>query len=93
VKRPRGRTRSYKTGPVCKFRCIPLPDIDASLEEMSHALDVLRLDGLVLFTNSMGVYLGGDATLEPVFEELERRKSVVFVHPNPSPDAVAPAMS
>ncbi len=70
------------------FACLPLPDIDASLEELSYAVDVLRLDGLVLFTNSRGVYLG-DATLEPVFEELERRKSVVFVHPNPSPDAAA----
>ena len=70
------------------FACIPLPDIDSSLEELSYALDVLRLDGLVLFTNSRGVYLG-DATLEPVFEELEHRKSVVFVHPNPSPDAAA----
>src|SRR5258705_7702154 len=71
---------------LASFACIPLPDIDASLEELSYAVDVLRLDGLVLFTNSRGVYLG-DATLEPVFEELERRKSVVFVHPNPSPDA------
>jgi aminocarboxymuconate-semialdehyde decarboxylase len=70
------------------FACLPLPDIDASLAELSYALDVLRLDGLVLFTNSRGVYLG-DANLEPVFEELDRRKSVVFVHPNPSPDAAA----
>jgi aminocarboxymuconate-semialdehyde decarboxylase len=65
-----------------------LPDIDASLEELAYALDVLGLDGLVLFTNSTGVYLG-DVTLEAVFEELERRKAVVFVHPNPSPDAAA----
>jgi predicted TIM-barrel fold metal-dependent hydrolase len=70
------------------FACLPLPDIGASLQELSYALDVLKLDGLVLFSNSRGVYLG-DATLEPVFAELERRKSVVFVHPNPSPDAAA----
>jgi 6-methylsalicylate decarboxylase len=70
------------------FACVPLPDTDASLEELLYALDVLKLDGLVLFTNSRGVYLG-DVTLEPLFEELERRKSVVFVHPNPSPEAAA----
>ena len=70
------------------FGCIPLPDVDASLEELSYAIEVLGLNGFVLFTNSTGVYLG-DAVLEPVFEELERREAVVFVHPNPSPDAVA----
>jgi predicted TIM-barrel fold metal-dependent hydrolase len=70
------------------FACLPLPDVDASLEELSYSLDVLGLDGFVLFTNSNGVYLG-DPALEPVFAELERRKSVVYVHPNPSPDAVA----
>jgi 6-methylsalicylate decarboxylase len=70
------------------FACMPLPDIDASLEELAYAIDVLRLDGFVVFTNSRGVYLG-DASLEPVFEELERRRSVVFVHPNQSPDAAA----
>ena len=70
------------------FACLPLPDVAASLEEPSYALDDLGLDGLVLFTNSNGVYLG-DPVLEPFFEELERRKTVVYVHPNPSPDAVA----
>ena len=70
------------------FACLPLPDVDSSLEELSYAIDVLRLDGVVVFTNSRGVYLG-DPALEPVFEELERRKSVVFVHPNQSPDAAA----
>jgi 6-methylsalicylate decarboxylase len=70
------------------FACLPLPDVEASLEELSYALDVFKFDGFVLFTNSNGVYLG-DALLEPVFEELERRRAVVYVHPNPSPDAVA----
>jgi aminocarboxymuconate-semialdehyde decarboxylase len=70
------------------FACLPLPDVDASLEELSYTLDVLKLDGFVLFTNSNGVYLG-DPTLERVFAELERRKAIVYVHPNPSPDAAA----
>ena len=70
------------------FACLPLPDVDASLEELSYALDVLGLDGFVVFTNANGIYLG-DPVLEPVFQELERRKAVVYVHPNPSPDAVA----
>jgi 6-methylsalicylate decarboxylase len=70
------------------FACLPLPAVDASLEELAYALDVLKLDGCVLFTNANGVYLG-DAVLEPVFDELERRQAVVFVHPNPSPDAAA----
>ena len=70
------------------FACLPLPDIDASLEELAYAFDVLELDGVVLFTNANAVYLG-DAVLESVFEELERRRAVVFVHPNPSPDTAA----
>jgi predicted TIM-barrel fold metal-dependent hydrolase len=37
------------------FGCLPLPDVDASLEELYYALDVLGFDGFVLFTNSNGV--------------------------------------
>src|SRR5216684_4216936 len=29
--------------------CLPLPDVDASLEELTYALDILGLDGFVLF--------------------------------------------
>jgi 6-methylsalicylate decarboxylase len=70
------------------FACLPLPDVDGALEETEYALDVLKLDGVVLFSNSCGVYLG-DTRFEPVFSELDRRGVVVFVHPNASPDPVA----
>lgn len=70
------------------FACVPLPDVDNSLEELSYALDELKLDGLVLFSNALGIYLG-DSRLAPFFAELQRRKALVFVHPNASPDRAA----
>jgi aminocarboxymuconate-semialdehyde decarboxylase len=82
------RLVQLKPDRFASFACLPLPAVDASLEELAYAVDVLKLDGCVLFTNAGGVYLG-DALLEPVFDELERRQAVVFVHPNPSPDAAA----
>jgi len=73
------------------FACLPLPDIDGSFDELAYALDVLKLDGIVLFSNARGVYLG-DEKLDPLFAELERRKAVVFVHPTASPDPSAHAL-
>jgi aminocarboxymuconate-semialdehyde decarboxylase len=70
------------------FAALPLPDVDGALKELAYALDVLKLDGVVLFSNSNGVYLG-DGRFEPLFEELERRSAVAFVHPTASPDRTA----
>jgi 6-methylsalicylate decarboxylase len=67
------------------FACLPLPDVDGALAELAYAFDELRLDGVVLFSNARGTYLG-DPHFNPLFDELQRRAAVVFVHPNPSPD-------
>src|SRR5260221_2280436 len=70
------------------FAALPLPDVDGALAELAYALDELKLDGVVLFSDANGVYLG-DARFEPVFAELERRGAVLFVHPTASPDRSA----
>ena len=62
------------------FASLPLPDVDAALVELTHALDVLGADGVVVQTNSGGVYLG-DERLEPLYAELAARGAVLFLHP------------
>ena len=59
---------------------LPLPNVDAALKEIAYALEVLKADGFVMLTNYRGTYLG-DPKLDPVFDELNRRKAVVFMHP------------
>jgi predicted TIM-barrel fold metal-dependent hydrolase len=62
------------------FALLPLPDVNGALEEISYALDVLRLDGVGLFSSVNDRYLG-DPSFDPVFDELNQRKAVVFIHP------------
>ena len=61
------------------FASLPIPDIEGSLAEIPLALSE-GCDGFVLLTNSHGTYLG-DPALDPIFDELNRRKALIFIHP------------
>ncbi len=64
------------------FATLCLPDVKGSLDELAYAFDKLRADGVVLLANSRGIYLG-DRQFDALFDELNARKAVVFVHPSP----------
>jgi predicted TIM-barrel fold metal-dependent hydrolase len=62
------------------FATLPMPHVDAALEEIQRAYDDLGAVG-VTFTTSILARPLSDPAFEAVFEELNRRKGVVFLHP------------
>lgn len=76
------------------FAAIP-PIIDSDnhnnkedvLKEIKYALEVLKADGVTLFTRygPGNVYLGHE-DIKPIWKDLNNRKAVVFVHPTTPAD-------
>ncbi|HVA14463.1 MAG TPA: amidohydrolase family protein [Stellaceae bacterium] len=62
------------------FAVLPILNIEASLKELEYALDTLKADGINMMTNIGDKWLG-DPYYFPLFEELNRRKAVIYTHP------------
>ncbi len=73
------------------FAVLPLPDVDAALEELAYAMDTLKLDGVSL-TSSVDRRYMGDPAFDDLFDELDRRRAVVFMHPHTPEENVVPGL-
>ena len=74
------RLASDHPGRFGSFAILPWPNADASLREIEYSLDTLKADGIGMLTN-YGDKWFGDPYFAPIFEELNRRKAVIYTHP------------
>jgi aminocarboxymuconate-semialdehyde decarboxylase len=65
---------------------LPLQDLDLALEELDRASSELGLSVVQLPAQIDGVYLG-EPPLRPLWDEIDRRGLVVFIHPDGVRDA------
>jgi len=73
--------RERYPGRFGNFAVLPTPFADLATREAEYALDTLGADGVVLLGSTDGVFLG-DPRYDELMAELDRRETVVFVHPN-----------
>jgi predicted TIM-barrel fold metal-dependent hydrolase len=62
------------------FSPLSMMNVDVTLKEIEYAFDTIKADGINLQSNYGDKWLG-DAMYQPVLQELNRRKAVIYVHP------------
>ena len=62
------------------FATLSMLDIDTTLKEIEYVFDQLKADGVGLQSNYGDKWLG-NPIYQAIFDELNRRKAVVYVHP------------
>lgn len=62
------------------FAVIPYSDPDGAMKDLEYAYETLKADGVGLMS-SIGDKWPGDPSFDPVFEELNHRKAILFQHP------------
>jgi predicted TIM-barrel fold metal-dependent hydrolase len=72
IRRAPDRLRGYVS--------LPLPHIDASVAEMRRGLDELGFAGVVMPCSVSGRSIA-ESEYAPLYEEMNRRRAVLFVHP------------
>jgi 6-methylsalicylate decarboxylase len=75
-------------GRLGAFGAVPLPHVDEAVAEAVRCLDDLGFSGIGLGTTAMGRSLS-DPAFEPLWTELDRRGTTVFVHPVGTPDTAS----
>jgi predicted TIM-barrel fold metal-dependent hydrolase len=62
------------------FAALPLPHVKAALRELDRALGEPGMLGVTITSSILGRSIA-DAQFDPIYEELDRRGCVLFVHP------------
>lgn len=62
------------------FAAVPMHEPKHAIAEIDYALDVLKFDGVCMFTSYGEDYLG-DAKFDPILQALHERKAVAYIHP------------